>query len=34
MLVALFALGVWLVAAVPIGLLLGKACGLNELVRD
>ena len=32
--VALFALGVWLVASLPIGLLLGRACGLNELSRD
>ena len=32
--VVFFALGLWLVASVPIGLLLGWACGLNKLSRD
>jgi hypothetical protein len=31
--VAFLALGVWLVASVLIGLLLGKACGLDQLSR-
>ena len=29
--VGIFALGVWVLASVPLGLLLGWACGLNRL---
>ena len=29
--VGIFALGVWVLASVPLGLLLGWACGLNKL---
>jgi hypothetical protein len=31
MAVGIFALGVWVLASVPLGLLLGWACGLNKL---
>jgi hypothetical protein len=32
--VAFYALGVWILASVPLGLLLGWACGLNKLSPD
>ena len=31
MAVGIFAVGVWVLASVPLGLLLGWACGLNKL---
>jgi len=30
----IFALALWVLASVPLGLLLGWACGLNKLSRD
>ena len=34
MLAVFYVLGVWLIASVPVALLLGWACGLNDLSRD
>ena len=32
--VVLFVLGAWVLVSVPMGLLLGWACGLNQLSSD
>ena len=34
MFVVLFMLGAWVLLSVPMGLLLGWACGLNQLSSD
>ena len=34
MFVVLFMLGAWVILSVPMGLLLGWACGLNQLSSD
>ena len=32
--IALYVLGVWLIASIPVGLLVGWACRLNGLAQD